>query len=94
LDASPYTYLAQGFGPAGAIYCAGVKGLPEEPGAVVHLPPPRGPNIYGVDKADPHEELRALAINQLAGVLANLALTVRSTTLNSGVSAAKKSGRA
>ena len=32
------------------------------------------PNIYGVDKADPHEELRALAINQLAGVLANLNL--------------------
>jgi hypothetical protein len=32
------------------------------------------PNIYGVDKADQHEELRALAINQLAGVLADLQL--------------------
>ena len=32
------------------------------------------PNIYGVDSADPNEELRGLAINQLAGVLANLDL--------------------
>jgi hypothetical protein len=32
------------------------------------------PNIYGVDHADEQEELRALAINQLAGVLANLDL--------------------
>jgi len=32
------------------------------------------PNIYGVDRADEHEQLRALAINQLAGVLANLNL--------------------
>ena len=32
------------------------------------------PNIYGVDKSDQEEELRALAINQLAGVFANLGL--------------------
>ena len=32
------------------------------------------PNIYGVDKADQQEELRALAINQLAGVFANVGL--------------------
>ena len=32
------------------------------------------PNLYGVDKADDREELRALAINQLAGVLADLNL--------------------
>ena len=32
------------------------------------------PNLYSVDKADEREELRALAINQLAGVLADLNL--------------------
>jgi hypothetical protein len=32
------------------------------------------PNIYGVDRSDQQEELRALAINQLAGVFANLGL--------------------
>ena len=32
------------------------------------------PNLYGVDDADGREELRALAINQLAGVLADLGL--------------------
>ena len=37
------------------------------------------PNLYSVDKADEREELRALAINQLAGVLADLNL-VRSLT--------------
>jgi hypothetical protein len=32
------------------------------------------PNIYGVDRTDTDEELRALAINQLAGVFANVGL--------------------
>ena len=32
------------------------------------------PNLYSVDNADEREELRALAINQLAGVLADLNL--------------------
>jgi hypothetical protein len=32
------------------------------------------PNLYSVDKGDEREELRALAINQLAGVLADLNL--------------------
>jgi hypothetical protein len=32
------------------------------------------PNLYGVDSADDDEQLRALAINQLAGVLADLHL--------------------
>jgi hypothetical protein len=39
------------------------------------------PNLYGVSDADEREQLRALAINQLAGVLADLNL-VRPVTLS------------
>jgi hypothetical protein len=47
-------------------------------------------NLYAVDSIDDQEQLRALAINQLAGVLANLHLIRPLTRWNLSALAGKK----